>query len=77
LAALKDIANGTLEQTTLILNLSQSCTDVSTLLYTLSENAASLYKKYLAWQREYSAQAMDAVQKCQDVLKELAAKKKQ
>ncbi len=31
--ALKDVANGTIEQTTLILNLSQSCTDVSTALH--------------------------------------------
>ena len=75
--ALKDIANGTIEQTTLILNLSQSCTDVSTLLYTVSENAASLYKKYLAWQRESSGRAVDAVQKCTEALKSLAATKKQ
>jgi hypothetical protein len=75
--ALKDVANGTIEHTTVIVSLSQSCLDVSTLLYTVSENASSLYKKYLAWRREFSAQAMDAVQKCQDVLKELAAKKKQ
>lgn len=73
--ALKDIANGTVQQTSLILNLSQSCTDASTLLYTVSENASSLYKKFLAWQRDATGKAMEVVQKCQDVLKETTKRK--
>ena len=77
LHALKDVVNRTIEQTTLILNLNQSCTDVSTLLYTVSENAAALYKKHLAWQRESSGRAMDVVQKCTEALKRLASTKKQ
>jgi hypothetical protein len=75
--AVKDLAGGTIQQTTLIITLSQNCTDVSTLLYTVSENAGALYEKYLSWQSEASAQAMNAIDKCTAALKEVAARKKQ
>jgi len=49
--------------------LSQSCMDTSSLLYTVSENAGALYTKFVAGEEALAKQAYDMAQKCTDILK--------
>lgn len=52
-----------------LLNLAQSCQDVSTLIYTVSENADALYAKYVNAEEHLAIQGADVAQKCTDILK--------
>lgn len=52
-----------------LIHLSQSCSDVSTLIYTVSENAGSLYQRYAEAEEQLATQATDLMQKCTDILK--------
>jgi len=52
-----------------LLRLSQSCTDVSTLIYTVSENASSLYQRYVEAEEQLATRGAEVAQKCTDVLK--------
>jgi hypothetical protein len=56
-----------------LLHLAQSCSDVSTLIYTVSENAGALYQRYVAGTAQLADQATDAAQKCVEVLKKNGA----
>jgi hypothetical protein len=51
-------------------HLSQTCMDASSLLYTVSENASSLYTSYVEGEAELAQQALETAQKCADILKE-------
>jgi hypothetical protein len=74
-------ANGALSQATInmmagdtdkannLIHLSQTCTDASSLLYTVSENAASLYQRYVEAEEQLAAKGLETAQKCMDVLK--------
>jgi hypothetical protein len=59
-----------------LVHLAQSCTDVSTLIYTVSENTGSLYQRYVAAEQELAAQAAGVAEKCTDILKRNGAPSK-
>jgi hypothetical protein len=52
-----------------LLHLAQSCADVSTLIYTVSENAGALYQRYVSGEEQLAVQSVDMVEKCTDILK--------
>lgn len=52
-----------------LLHLAQSCQDVSTLIYTVSENADALYTKYVDAEEHLAIQGAEIAQKCADILK--------
>jgi len=52
-----------------LLNLAQSCNDVSTLIYTVSENAGSLYQRYVEAEQQLAAHGAEVAGKCADILK--------
>ena len=52
------------------LQLAQSCTSVSNLLYTISENAAALYQRYVNGEEDLAQQAFDEMNKCRGILKQ-------
>lgn len=60
---------GKKDRATELLHLSQSCIDVSTLIYTVSENVGSLYQRYVEAQEQLATQAAGVAQKCTDILK--------
>jgi len=54
--------------------LSQSCMDMSSLLYTVGENAGVLYARFVAGERALAKHAFDTAQKCADILKKSGIK---
>jgi len=68
---------GNTEKAEALLHLAQSCQDASTLIYTVSENADSLYTKYAEAEEQLAIQGADVAQKCTDILKKnsIASKK--
>jgi hypothetical protein len=52
-----------------LVHLSQSCIDASALIYTVSENAGSLYQRYTDAEDQLATQSVAAVQQCADILK--------
>jgi hypothetical protein len=52
-----------------LLHLAQSCNDVSTLIYTVSENAGSLYQRYVEAEQRLAVKAAEVAEKCTDILK--------
>jgi len=61
--------DGNKEKAASLLHLAQSCSDVSTLIYTVSENAGSLYQRYAAAEQDLAEQATEVAKKCSDILK--------
>jgi hypothetical protein len=53
-----------------LLELAQSCTDVSTLIYTVSENAGSLYSRYIEAEVGAANECAEVLTKCTTILKE-------
>lgn len=53
-----------------LLQFAQSCTDTSTLLYTVSENASALYQKFLDAEQEAASQAAELLTQCTNILKQ-------
>ena len=68
---------GNMSQATELVHLGQSCLDVSALLYTVSENAGSLYERYLSAEERLAGKGAKVAQECSDALKKMAAAKKQ
>jgi hypothetical protein len=68
--ATAQILIGNTEKARTLLGLSRACADVSTLIYTVSENAGALYQRYLGAITDVTEQAVAAVQKCGDILKQ-------
>ena len=60
-----------------LIGLSQSCMDVSTLIYTVSENAGSLYERYVKAEEHLAQNGLSVSQKCAETLKKMAGEKKQ
>jgi hypothetical protein len=60
---------GNSSKASVLLDLSQSCTSVSTLIYTVSENAGALYQRYVEAEEQLAAQGSEVAQKCTDILK--------
>jgi hypothetical protein len=52
-----------------LLHLAQSCSDVATLIYTVSENAGSLYQRYVESEQQLAAHGAEVAGKCADILK--------
>ncbi|MFZ0963454.1 MAG: hypothetical protein WAO35_21545 [Terriglobia bacterium] len=52
-----------------LLHLAQSCSDVSTLIYTVSENAGALYQRYVEAEEQLAVQGAEVAEKCTDILK--------
>ena len=52
-----------------LMNLAQSCQDASALIYTVSENAGSLYERYVEAEKQLATQGAEVAQKCADILK--------
>jgi hypothetical protein len=60
-----------------LMHLSQSCMDASTLIYTVSENAGSLYERYAKAEQRIAEKGFSVAQKCADALKKMATEKTQ
>jgi len=54
--------------------LSQSCMDMSSLLYTVGENAGALYARYVAGVEALAKQGSEVAQTCTDILKKSGIK---
>jgi hypothetical protein len=67
-AVLQVTAGNTAKADSLI-HLAQSCSEASTLIYTVSENAGALYQRYTAAMAQLADQTTEAAQKCVEVLK--------
>ncbi len=52
-----------------LLHLAQSCMNVSMLIYTVSENAGSLYERYVEAEEQLAVQGAEAAEKCVAILK--------
>ncbi len=68
--AFKNLLNGEKDKAISDLHLSQSCTDVSSLLYTVSENAGALYTRYVEGIQNTAEEGLRVSQKCADILKQ-------
>jgi hypothetical protein len=60
---------GDMKKANNLISLSRTCMDASTLLYTVSENASSLYERYIGAEEQLAAKGLETVQKCMDILK--------
>jgi hypothetical protein len=60
-----------------VINLARSCMDVSSLIYTVSENAGALYERYVRAEQDLAEKAYNTSQKCFEALKKLDAANKQ
>jgi len=65
-----------ISKSTELINLGQSCMDVSSLIYTVSENAGALYERYVNAEEQLAGKGYDTSQKCLEALKKLDAAKK-
>ena len=66
----KEITSGKVSpKTDLLVTLIQNANSTCTLLYTVSENAAALYTRFLSWQEETTSKAVSTLQDCTDILK--------
>lgn len=52
------------------LRLSESCSDVSTLLYTVSENAGALYTRYVQGEEQLAQYGAEVAEQCAAALKQ-------
>lgn len=60
---------GNREKAESLIHLAQSCSDMSTLIYTVSENAGALYQRYAGGMAQLVGQATETAQQCVEVLK--------
>jgi len=67
--AMSEMMVGNKDNAESLLRLAHSCADISTLIYTVSENAGSLYQRYVTAEQDLAAQAAEVAQACTDVLK--------
>jgi hypothetical protein len=52
-----------------LVHLAQSCTNASTLIYTVSESAGALYQRYVEAEQQLAIQGAQAAEKCAEILK--------
>jgi hypothetical protein len=67
-AALQMMA-GSKDKAESLMHLAQSCLDASTLINTVSENAGSLYQRYVETERQLAVRGAEVAERCIDVLK--------
>ena len=60
-----------------LVQLARSCSDVSTLIYTVSENAESLYQRYVEAEEQLAVQGASVAEKCTGILKKNGVPSKQ
>ena len=58
-----------------LLHLSQKCMDLSMLIYTISENASSLYKRFIQAEDQWAAHSTQEARQCEDALEKNRPKK--
>jgi len=75
--ASKSILDGGANKAISEMHLSQSCTDVSMLLYTVSENAGALYTRYVGSQQKVAEEGARVAQRCNEILRQKAVIPKQ
>jgi hypothetical protein len=75
-AALQVPSVGSVSEAQTLLHLAQSCSDTSTLIYTVSENAGALYQKYLDAEEQMTNEAAEFITKCGEILKNSTASQK-
>jgi hypothetical protein len=75
-AALRVTSSRNVSDAQSVLQLAQTCLDTSTLIYTVSENAAALYRKYLAAAEQLTNETADVATRCTNILKKNAAAQK-
>jgi hypothetical protein len=68
LAALQMMA-GSKDMAASLLHLAQNCMNASTLIYTVSENAGSLYQRYVEAEQQLAVHGAEVAEKCADILK--------
>lgn len=67
--AMSQVTAGKTDSATSLLHLAQSCMDVSTLIYTVSENAGTLYQRYVEAEQQLAAQGAEVAEQCTAILK--------
>jgi hypothetical protein len=60
---------GNTDKAEALLHLSQSCMDLSTLIYTVSENADALYTRYVEAEEQLAMEGATVAERCTDILK--------
>jgi hypothetical protein len=75
--AFESLLDGNKEQAESALHLSHNCTDASTLLYTVSENAGALYTRYVEGMAKVAEEGADVAKKCTEALKQKGVVPKQ
>jgi len=68
--------SGALSQADSLTQLAQSCSNASSLIYTVSENADSLYERYVRAEVQLATQGVETAQKCMAALKNTIPPKK-
>jgi len=58
-----------------LLHLSQSCMDLSTLIFTISEQAGSLFKRYVTTEDQQAAQTREEARRCADEMEKMKPRK--
>ena len=71
--AMAELLAGNKDKVESVLHLAHTCADASTLIYTVSENAGSLYQRYVTAEEDLAAQAAEVAQNCTDILKKNGA----
>ena len=66
---------GNREKADALLRLSQSCMDVSLLIYTISENAATLYTHFVEAQDQWAAHSTQEARQCENALEKIRPRK--
>jgi hypothetical protein len=74
--AMSQVMAGNTDKARSMLSLGKSCADISALIYTISENAGSLYQRYAEAEQELAERAAEVAQKCTDILKKNSAPSK-
>jgi hypothetical protein len=63
------LMDGNVTKADSLVHLAQSCADVSALIYTVSENAESLYQRYVEAEEQLANRGAEAAEKCMAILK--------
>jgi|SRR5579871_4232272 len=63
------ITVGNVAKAQALVTLGHLCSDVGTLIYTVSENAGALYQRYVEAEEQLATRATDIAQKCAEVLR--------
>lgn len=66
---------GDREKADALLHLSQKCMDVSMLIFTISENASSLYKQFIVAEDQWAAHSTQEARECENTLDKNRPKK--